>query len=138
MANGEGLVALGVRGLTKRYPGVTALDDVTLSFRAGEVHALVGENGAGKSTLIKAISGNLCPDSGTIEVAGRGYRSLAPHEALGLGIGTIYQDANLVGDLSVAENVLLGDLPRGRLFVRRREMVSRANEVLLRLGGHRP
>lgn len=131
---GAGSVVLGVSGLVKRYPGVIALNDVTLSFRSGEIHALVGENGAGKSTLIKALSGYLRPDSGTIEVAGRDFGSLTSHEALRLGIGTIYQDANLVGDLSVAENVLLGDLPRGRLFVRRREMVERTNEVLVKLG----
>ena len=134
MMNNERGVALGVRGLTKCYPGVIALDDVTLTFRAGEVHALVGENGAGKSTLIKAVSGYLRPDAGTIEVAGQSFDSLTPLEALRLGIGTIYQDANLLGDLSVAENVLLGDLPRGRLFVRRRKMVARTNEMLVRLG----
>ena len=126
--------ALSVTDVSKRYPGVLALDGVSLEFLPGEVHALVGENGAGKSTLIKVISGFMMPDEGSIEVAGRRYAGLTPRQAMDLGIGTIYQDANLVPDLSVAENVCLGDLPRGGLFVHRAQMDQRVREVLDLLG----
>jgi ribose transport system ATP-binding protein len=99
---------LSVSHITKTYPGVVALNDVSLSFEPGTVHALMGENGAGKSTLIKVISGAIKPDCGTIEADGRSFRSLTPKEAEEQKIAVIYQDILLVPALSVAENIYLG------------------------------
>jgi ribose transport system ATP-binding protein len=100
---------LDVQNITKRYPGVTALDAVSFDLYGGEVHCLVGENGAGKSTLIKVLSGAIKPDSGTIRVFGRSYGELDPLSARRLGIQTIYQESNLIGTLTVGENIFVGD-----------------------------
>jgi ribose transport system ATP-binding protein len=127
-----GETVLSIRRLTKRYPGVVALDDVTMDFERGEVHALVGENGAGKSTLIKAIAGALTPDAGEIEVDGNAHNGMTPHEAKQARIEVIYQEFNLVDSLSVAENICFGE-QKGRL-VNRRWMEARALDVLERLG----
>ena len=103
-----GDVAVALHGITKRFPGTLANDSVSLAFRRGEVHALLGENGAGKSTLIGIVSGMLRPDSGRIEVAGREVRIASPSAALRLGIGTVYQHVLLVPSLTVLENLMLG------------------------------
>ncbi len=97
-----------LRGVTKAFPGVVANDTVSLAFRAGEVHALLGENGAGKSTLIGLLAGVLQPDAGEILLDGVARRIGSPREALALGIGTVYQHIMLVPTLTVAENLLLG------------------------------
>ena len=97
-----------LRGITRRFPGVVANDDVSLSVYPAEVHALLGENGAGKSTLISILSGMLRPDRGTIEVRGRKTRIASPRTALDLGIGTVYQHPTLVPTLTVLENLMLG------------------------------
>lgn len=89
-------IILSLKNLTKQYPGVLALDRVSLDFAAGEVHALLGENGAGKSTLIKAIAGAIEPDGGSILIDGQEYEKMTPHLARGLGIEVIYQEFNLV------------------------------------------
>lgn len=123
-------VALSVVGVCKRYPGVVALDNVDFDVDTGEVHALLGENGAGKSTLIKMISGYEKPDSGRIAIDGNDYHALTPREALRAGVGTIYQDASLVPGLSVAENIFLGDMPRGRVLVRRSQLREKAASLL--------
>lgn len=94
--------------ITKTYPGVVALDDVSLSFAPGTVHALMGENGAGKSTLIKVISGAIKPDSGTIDIDGETFKSMTPALSAAKKIAVIYQDILLVPALSVAENIYLG------------------------------
>ena len=106
---------LTLKHITKTYPGVVALDDVSLEFADGRVHALLGENGAGKSTLIKVIAGAIEPDSGTITVDGKDYARLTPQLAQEHGVAVIYQELNLVGPLSVAENIYLGR-PQGRLY----------------------
>ena len=106
---------LTLKNITKTYPGVVALDDVSLEFSDGRVHALLGENGAGKSTLIKVIAGAIEPDSGTITVDGKDYARLTPQLAQEHGIAVIYQELNLVGPLSVAENIYLGR-PQGKLY----------------------
>ena len=106
---------LTLKHITKTYPGVVALDDVSLEFSDGRVHALLGENGAGKSTLIKAIAGAIEPDCGTITVDGAEYARLTPQLAREHGIAVIYQELNLVGPLSVAENIYLGR-PQGKLY----------------------
>ncbi|MGH2616050.1 MAG: sugar ABC transporter ATP-binding protein [Thermomicrobiales bacterium] len=97
--------------IDKRFPGVHALDDVSLSVLPGEVHAVVGENGAGKSTLMKVLAGAHAPDQGTIQVDGKPVIIDSPRGAQLLGISTIYQELSLVDALSVGENIFLGDLP---------------------------
>ena len=106
---------LQMRGIRKAFPGVQALDDVSLAVAAGEVVALVGENGAGKSTLIKILSGCYRADAGEIVFEGRRLGRFTPHQAQQLGISVIYQDFNLAPPLSVAENVFVGRQPRSRL-----------------------
>ncbi len=99
---------IALRGVTKRFPGVTANDDISLEIHAGETHALLGENGAGKSTLIAILSGMLRPDSGAVWVDGRETPIATPRAALALGIGTVYQHPTLVPSLTVLENLMLG------------------------------
>jgi len=120
--------------VTKRFPGVVALDGVSFSVRAGEVHALMGENGAGKSTLIKALTGVHPRDAGEITVGGRPIHPRSPREAEALGISTVYQEVNLIPDLSVAENIALGRTTRRFGLVRWGEMRARARQALARLG----
>jgi len=111
----SGDVALRMRGISKRFGPVQALLDVGLTVRSGTVHALVGENGAGKSTLVKILAGVEQPDSGTIEIYRRPYTFDRPEQALAVGISMIYQDLDLAEHLTVAENVFLGNEPRGYL-----------------------
>jgi rhamnose transport system ATP-binding protein len=103
---------LALRGVNKSFPGVRALSDVSFDVHAGEVHALLGENGAGKSTLIKIISGVYPPDSGEILVDGKPVQFLSPREAQTQGIATIYQEFSLYPELTVAENIFAGHMPR--------------------------
>ena len=103
-----GEAALTLSRISKCFPGVVANDRVSLTFRRGEIHALLGENGAGKSTLIGIVSGMLRPDSGRIEVAGREVRIASPSAALRLGIGTVHQHVLLAPSLTVIENLMLG------------------------------
>ncbi|MFC9243671.1 sugar ABC transporter ATP-binding protein [Streptomyces sp. NPDC057136] len=108
-------VVLEARSVSKRFPGVVALDDVSFSLRAGETHALVGENGAGKSTLIKVLTGVYRPDGGELRMAAEPVRFARPFEAQQAGISTIYQEVNLVPLMSVARNIFLGREPRNRV-----------------------
>ena len=107
--------AVRMLGITKRFPGVVALDDVTLEVRRGEVHAICGENGAGKSTLMKILSGVYQPDAGVLEVDGRDTRFTGTRDAERAGIAIIHQELALVEDLPVAANVFLGRERRGAL-----------------------
>lgn len=101
---------LSIKNITKTYPGVTALDDLSIDFYSGEVHALLGENGAGKSTLIKTIAGAIAPDSGAIETEdGKVHNFITPHIAKQYGIEVIYQEFNLIECLTVAENICFGE-----------------------------
>ncbi len=121
--------------VSKRFPGVIALDAVSLELHAGEAHALVGENGAGKSTLIKLLTGVHRPDAGTVRCAGRPVSFASPRDAWQAGIGTIYQEINLVPQLSVARNLYLGREPRTRLgLVDVKRMNRDAAELLARYG----
>lgn len=124
---------LQLRHITKNYPGVVALDDVSLDVKKGEVHALVGENGAGKSTLIKTCSGAVIPDAGEIVVGGKAFRSMTPRLASRNGIAIIYQEFNLVGDLSVAENIFLGRAIRRGILIDRRAMIEESRKVFEKL-----
>ncbi|HZO98448.1 MAG TPA: sugar ABC transporter ATP-binding protein [Gaiellaceae bacterium] len=99
---------MSLRGVDKHFGSTHALDHVDLDLRAGEVHCLVGENGAGKSTLLKILSGAERPDAGELEIHGQVFSRLAPRQAIELGLATIYQEPDLVGSLTVAENVFLG------------------------------
>lgn len=99
---------LVLKNLSKRFPGVQALDNVTMQINKGDVHAIVGENGAGKSTLIKIISGVYVKDSGTIYFDGKELLDVSPLESINLGISTVHQDLRLVEKLTVMENILLG------------------------------
>ncbi|MES9506383.1 sugar ABC transporter ATP-binding protein [Streptomyces sp. NPDC000609] len=110
-----GDAVLEARSVSKRFPGVVALDDVSFALRAGETHALVGENGAGKSTLIKVLTGVHRPDGGGLRLGGRSVSFARPAEAQRAGISTIHQEVNLVPLMSVARNVFLGREPRNRL-----------------------
>jgi ABC-type sugar transport system ATPase subunit len=107
-------VILAVHDITKRYPGVTALDNVSIDFYSGEVHAIMGENGAGKSTLIKIITGAAKPDGGAITLEGRRYGNMTTRLSRDLGIAIIYQELMMVPELSVVENVFLGS-PLGKM-----------------------
>ncbi|MFD0684823.1 sugar ABC transporter ATP-binding protein [Actinomadura fibrosa] len=125
---------LRVRGLRKAFPGVLALDGVDFDLRPGEVHVLLGENGAGKSTLIKTLSGAHRPDAGTIEIDGEPVRIRSAQDAERLGIATIYQEFNLVPELTVAENLFLGRPPRRFGLVDRGAMNAAARDLLARVG----
>jgi monosaccharide-transporting ATPase len=122
---------LEVRGVTKRFPGVLALDDVSFGLGTGEVHALVGENGAGKSTLIKVVTGVHRPDEGEIFFAGERVSFASPREAQEAGISTIYQDTNMVPLRSVAQNIFLGREPRNRFGLTDTARMKREAEELL-------
>ncbi len=102
------LEALGIR---KQFPGVLALNDVSLRLRTGEIHALLGENGAGKSTLIKILTGVYQPDAGGIRLDGEPVRFASPHAALEAGISVVHQERNLIPQFTVAENILLERIP---------------------------
>jgi len=104
-------MVLEVRHITKTFPGVTALDDVSIGFSGGEVHALVGENGAGKSTLIKLLAGRYPPDAGQILCKDKIVEIADPLKASQLGISIVYQEYNLVPKLSVTDNIFLGREP---------------------------
>jgi monosaccharide-transporting ATPase len=126
---------LEVRRVTKRFPGVLALEDVSFELRPGEVHALVGENGAGKSTLIKVITGVYKPDDGQVHFKGEEVSFSDPRESQAVGISTIYQEINLIPLLSVAQNIFLGREPRNRLGIIDVESMNReAAEILERYG----
>ena len=101
-------IVAALRNVTKRYPGVVALDDVSLDFHAGEIHVLLGENGAGKSTLVSLLAGMQQPDEGSVVVAGEPVRIESPRRSMDLGIGTVFQKVLLVPSLTVIENLMLG------------------------------
>jgi ribose transport system ATP-binding protein len=122
-----------MRGITKRFPGVTALDRVDFELEKGEVHVLLGENGAGKSTLIKMLSGAYQPDEGEILVDGEKVKISSAMDAQALGISTIYQEFNLVPQLTVAENIFLGRQPRRFGVVNGSKMRKDARELLERI-----
>ncbi len=134
MSNEQGEVILEMRSITKKFPGVVALNGVSFSCRRGCVQALVGENGAGKSTLMKIMSGAYQPDAGKIVIHGEPRTISHPVEAQRLGISIIYQEFNLVPYLSVAENIFMGREPHTPLgLLDRRAMRRNAAEILKQL-----
>ncbi|HEV2919528.1 MAG TPA: ATP-binding cassette domain-containing protein, partial [Actinomycetota bacterium] len=125
---------LRLTGIRKRYGGVHALRGVDFDVRSGEVHALVGENGAGKSTLIKIISGAETADEGAVQMDGQRLATGNTSAALDAGIATVYQEPQLFGELSVAENIFIGrELTRG-VLVDRATQRAKVDELLDRLG----
>jgi ribose transport system ATP-binding protein len=125
---------LEVRGLSKSFPGVKALDDVRLELRAGEVLAVIGENGAGKSSLMKILAGVQTADSGEILLAGDRVRFQSTREAIEAGVVLIHQELNLCDNLNVGQNIFLGREPRVGPFIQRKEIERRSTEFLDAVG----
>jgi galactofuranose transport system ATP-binding protein len=121
---------LEVRGLCKSFASLRALDDVDFTLGAGEIHALLGENGAGKSTLVKVITGVLPRDAGTVHLSGSEIAPRSAKEALAAGIATVYQEVNLLPNLSVAQNLYLGRQPTWFGIVRDGDMKRKAADLL--------
>jgi ribose transport system ATP-binding protein len=124
-----GEVILTMKGIDKSFPGVHALDHVDLEIRRGEVHALMGENGAGKSTLMKVLTGIYSKDSGTITYEGREVEFHSPKEAQDAGIVIVHQELNMMGHLTVAQNIFIGREPRSGLFIKDAAMNAEARKL---------
>lgn len=125
---------LECRGISKFFPGAIALDAVDLTLYPGEVHALLGENGAGKSTLIKCLTGAYRRDAGTILLNNREISPNSTQDSQKLGIGTVYQEVNLLPNLTVAENLFLGRQPMWHGFISQRKMMKMARDLLAEFG----
>jgi len=130
----EACPILQMIGVTKRFPGVLALDKVDFSVRRGEIHSLIGQNGAGKSTLMHVLSGIYPANEGQILIDGQPVTINHPREALRLGIGTVYQELSLLPRLSVADNIFLGREPGNGFVIDEAAVLRRATEVLAQLG----
>lgn len=126
-------VILRLNHITKKYPGVTALHDVSLEFRRGEIHAIVGENGAGKSTMIKTISGAIEPTYGTIDVDDQTFIKMTPQLARRHGIAVIYQEFTLIPVLTAAENIFLGEYIMKGLALDRKKMEKKSYDLFKKL-----
>jgi ribose transport system ATP-binding protein len=124
------------RGLTKRYPGVVALDHVDFALESGEVHVLFGENGAGKSTLISILAGATTPTSGSVEIAGERVTVFTVRNARKLGVSAVFQEFSLVPTQTVLENLVLGEEPTTAGFLRRGEARKRARALFAALERH--
>ena len=126
----ESVPVLEIRNLTKDFPGVRAVDDVSFDIRKNTVHCLVGENGAGKSTLIKILTGAYLRSGGTIRLQGREYAAHSPREARRLGVATLFQELNVVDTLTVEENLTLGVEDTSFGFLRKSKKIRKMLEVL--------
>lgn len=131
----ERVTALRMRDIVKTFPGTRACDGATLEVARGEVHCLLGENGAGKSTLMKILSGSYVPDSGTITLGGDTVSFGSPIDGVRAGINTIYQELDLIPDMTVAQNLFLGHEPLRGPFIARRERDRLAAQAISRVGG---
>ena len=129
-----GAPLIDVREVSKEFPGVLALDKVSMTVFPGEVHALVGENGAGKSTLVKVLSGVQLPDGGEMLLNGQPYSARDPKEAIEAGIRVVYQELNLLTYLTVEENLSFESLPSNHGLVDRRVMRERAERLMADVG----
>src|SRR5271156_617975 len=125
---------LKMSGVSKRFPGVLALEDVHLEVGPSEIHALLGENGAGKSTLLKVLSGAQSADAGEIELFGKPVAFATPHDAQRAGIVTIYQEFTLAPDMTIAENVFIGREPGSRLFISWRRLADDTRAITDKIG----
>ena len=119
---GAEVSVLEVRGVTKTFPGVIANEGVDLTLHQGEIHCLLGENGAGKSTLCNLVYGVYRPDAGDMRLAGEPHRPAGPAQALAQGIAMVHQHFSLVADMTVVENLMLG---QSRGVLRQQECASR-------------
>ena len=128
-----GEVILTMKGIDKSFPGVHALDHVNLEVRAGEVHALMGENGAGKSTLMKVLTGIYKKDSGTITYFGKEVEFHNTREAQDAGVVIVHQELNMVGDLTVAQNIFIGREPKKGIRIDDRKMIEDSKKLFERL-----
>lgn len=129
-------VFLELAHITKYYPGVKALNDVSVEFEKGEVHALVGENGAGKSTLIKILAGAIEPNAGKIVLNGKDYEKMTPQLSKELGIEVIYQEFNLMPSLSVAENIFCGSYIGNGITISMKKMEEETEKIMEMMGVH--
>lgn len=129
---------LHIKGLTKNFRNIAALNDVEFHLKPGEVHAILGENGAGKSTLINLIVGTFEPSAGELTVDGTTYSRMSPALARELGIASVFQEFSLVPDLTVVENLFLAREKRGRLFLKKSAMRAEAQQLLDGLEFHVP
>src|SRR3990170_6654819 len=109
----RGEPVLFLNGVSKSFPGVRALNDVSFTLRAGRVTALIGENGAGKSTIVKILTGIYLPDTGSIRVGGEEKSFASPRDAWAAGIAAIHQETVMFDELSVSENIFMGHMPTG-------------------------
>lgn len=121
---------LEAKHITKIYPGTTALDDVSVSFESGRVHALIGKNGSGKSTLVKIFSGAIRASSGSVSLDGKELDIRGPKDANDLGIATVYQELSLIPGMSIAENIYLDQLAEPGAFFNRKEIERKAKALL--------
>jgi len=132
-----------MKGISKKFPGVVALDNINFDLQPGEVHVILGENGAGKSTLMKILSGAYEPSAGTIEIQGATYHSLTPSLSARVGIAIIYQELSVINELTIAENLFLGRLPEKRLFnfafpiVDKKALHASVTAAIAKVGLHR-
>lgn len=125
---------LRIEGISKRFPGIKVLDDVTFSIRAGEVHALLGENGAGKSTLLKIISGIIQPDQGDIYIAGEKVRLKNSVDAAEKGVSMVFQERSCIPSLSIAENIFMAHEQKNAIGVfDRKTAIEQTRELLSRI-----
>jgi ABC-type sugar transport system ATPase subunit len=125
---------LEMHGISKRFPGVLALDRVDFSVRRGEIHSLMGQNGAGKTTLMKILAGVYAADEGTVQLDGQLVRFRHPRDALHKGVVTVYQELSLLQNLTVAENIFLGREPGRQLTIDNKSIEKRSEEILQSLG----
>src|SRR5947208_12620516 len=123
-----------MRGVGKRFGATVALEDISFALERGRVRALVGENGAGKSTLMRVLAGDVSPDAGSMELEGRAYVPRDPADARRAGVAMIHQELSIAPDLSVVENVMLGNERARAGFVRSKEQRMIARRALARLG----
>lgn len=132
----ESIPFLQMKGITKRFPGVLALDDIDFEVTQGEVVALMGENGAGKSTLMKILSGAFSKDEGEIFIGGRREEIKSPLTSIELGISTIYQELNVLPNLDIAENIFVGKELNKKGFVDKKNMHNEAKRLIEKVGLH--
>lgn len=127
-------IILEAREVSKVFPGVRALDEINLQIYSGEIHSIIGENGAGKSTLMKIFSGVYQPDAGSILLNGKPVAFKGVNDAIKHGISIIFQEFNLMPELTVAENISISDLPVHGITVNKKVLVKRAQELFDRIG----
>lgn len=133
-ANMNNETILSVRNLTKVYGTVTVLDHVSVNFKKGEIHALLGENGAGKSTLCKMVAGAISPTEGEIAIDGKTVTSFTPITAKAAGVGMVYQEFNLISELPIYENLFVGKEIRNGTFVDTRAMIQKSQKIFDDMG----